>query len=242
MRHIDLQTTQNVTIEYRLASLPDRLLAFAMDVMVVPGAYLILAAILLSDFVEGWGAMVAFVFLPLFLFLTYYFLSEYFAGGTTIGKRALNIRVVKLDEEEPAALDYFLRTILLLIDGGSFGIVGSLLITGTVKRQRLGDLAANTSVIKIPKVMPFRLEDILRISTKDEYEPQFPQVQHLKEEDMLFIKRLLQRYRNHPNEAHRQAVVKTVQRVEEVLGIAHGPLSGMEFLTTLLKDYIVLTR
>ena len=242
MRQIDLQTTQNVTIEYDLATLPDRLMAFVVDVVVVPGAYLILAAILLSDVVEGWSATVAFGFFPLFLFLGYYFLSQYLSGGTTIGKRALNIRVVKLDEEEPAALDYFLRTILLLVDGGSFGIVGSLLITGTVKRQRLGDLAANTSVIKIPKVMPFRLEDILRISTKNEYEPQFPQVQQLKEADMLFIKRLIQRYRSHPNEAHRQAVVKTVRRIETVLGVSHGQRSGLEFLTTLLKDYIVLTR
>lgn len=246
MAKIDLQTTQNVTIEYDLAGLGDRLFAFVLDLLLVLGSYYLIVSLIIRPivgYVTGWTSNVLYGYLPLFLFLGYYFCTEYFTHGQTVGKRALRIRVVQLDNEDPGATDFLLRTVFIMIDGlFCLGILGSLFISSTAKRQRLGDLVANTSVIKLPKTLQFRLEDILKISSIDEYEPVYPEVKRIGEQDMLFVKRLLNRYHAHPNEAHRRAVIQTVEKFESVLSIQRGDLTPLNFLQTLLKDYIVLTR
>ena len=246
MAKLDLQTTQNVTIEYDLAGLGDRLFAFVLDLLLVLGTYYLFMAGVVQPLVggvSGWTANVLYGYLPIFLFLGYYFCTEYLIQGQTVGKRALRIRVVQLDNEDPGATDYLLRTVFILIDGiFCLGIIGSLFISSTIKRQRLGDLVANTSVIKLPKTLQFRLEDILKISSIEEYEPVFPEIKRIEERDMLFVKRLLNRYHAHPNEAHRRALLLAVEKFESVLHIQRGELTPVHFLQTLLKDYIVLTR
>ena len=70
--------------------------------------------------------------------------------GQTLGKRALGIRVVGEDRAStPGAGKIAIRTLLRLIDGILFYLVGLivLLLTGR-RRQRLGDLAAGTFVVR----------------------------------------------------------------------------------------------
>jgi uncharacterized RDD family membrane protein YckC len=63
-------------------------------------------------------------------------------GGQSIGKRLLGIRVVQGSTGEPCTLPRsFIRNIL-----GAFGVVDAAFALG-IKRQRLGDLAAGTSVV-----------------------------------------------------------------------------------------------
>lgn len=83
------------------------------------------------------------------LTLGYYGVLEAISGQT-LGKRALGVRVVGEDRSStPAAGKIAIRTLLRLIDGILFYLVGLIvvLVTGE-RRQRLGDLAAGTFVVR----------------------------------------------------------------------------------------------
>jgi uncharacterized RDD family membrane protein YckC len=249
VKTIDITTTQNVTIEYELASMRERALAWLLDLVVVVFGYillfqllrLLLAGVELED-IGGWLMVLGlFPFLAFFLYNTFF---EIWNLGQTLGKKALNIRVVRLDGKDPEWSDVVLRAVMHLVDSiFSSGLVGVLFIKTTAKGQRLGDLAANTTVIKVYSLRyQFLLKDILSISTLDNYEPAYPQVRKLQERDMLFIKNVLARLQRYPNQAHDEVVEDLVSQLMPVLGIEKRPANRQEFLRTLLRDYIVLTR
>ena len=245
---IDIRTTQNVTIEYELAGLRERALAFMLDTFLLMAAYFILFTMLTIVFSAGWlddgGWVRVFVFLPFLVFFLYNILFEIMNGGQTIGKRAMGIKVVRLDGKDPEWGDVVLRALLQLVDSlFSSGVVGALLVKTTPKSQRLGDMAANTTVIKIGNTrFQFTLHDILSISSLDNYQPLFPQVRNLTERDMIFIKNTISRYQQYPNDAHHNVVEDLVTHLMPILDIEKRPPNRIEFLKTLLRDYVVLTR
>ena len=248
MNTIDIRTTQNVTIEYELASLRERFLAFLIDVLIVGVVCMVIAFTmisLLSDEVleSGFFLRALFSFFPIGAFILYQLLSEVIADGQSLGKKALGIKVVKLDGEEPGLSDFLLRAVFHLVDTiFSFGIVAALLVSSSEKHQRLGDLTANTTVIRIKFNLLFRLEDILKINSLEDYEPEYPQVKQLSEQDMLLIKNIISRYRKFRNDAHHQVVEELVDKLQDELDIDNVPKDRIAFLKTLIRDYIVLTR
>ncbi|MEL6945287.1 MAG: RDD family protein [Bacteroidota bacterium] len=247
MKTIDIKTSQNVVIEYELAALRDRLLGAFLDVLIVFGAYFILLLLIIratgANFSEGFVAYVVFGLLPLAVFVLYQFLFELLGNGQSIGKRVMHTRVVKTDGSELEIGDFLVRAVFYLIDGFlSAGVVGSLAILSSGKHQRFGDYAANTTIVRLRSSLAFELEDILSIDSIDDYEPTYPQVRELSEEDMLVIKNTITRYKNHRNEAHREAILQLTKRLEKVLDIPNSPNPKLDFLKTLIRDYIVLTR
>ncbi|MFQ5445816.1 MAG: RDD family protein, partial [Saprospiraceae bacterium] len=103
MASIEIRTTQNVTIEYELASLRDRFFAFFADLVIYYLAYYLLWMILVSVFdgaITQWG--ISFIgMLNVVGLLFYHLLSEVFANGQSLGKKALSLKVVRLDGQEP---------------------------------------------------------------------------------------------------------------------------------------------
>ena len=245
---IEIRTTQNVTIEYELAGLRERALAWLLDSFLLVVAYFMLFTVLTTIFGSGWlndgGWVRVIVFLPFLLLFGYHTLFEIMNGGQSLGKKAMAIKVVRLDGKDPEWGDVVLRVLLQLVDSVfSSGVIGALLIKTTPKSQRLGDMAANTTVIKIGNArFQFSLGDILRISSLDNYQPVFPQVRTLAERDMIFIKNTISRYQEYPNNAHHEVVEDLVTHLMPILNIEQRPLNRIEFLKTLLRDYIVLTR
>ena len=69
-------------------------------------------------------------------------------SGQTLGKRIINIKVVKADGSRCDMSSAFLRSILRIIDSLFIGIVGIIVILTTEKKQRIGDIVANTIVVK----------------------------------------------------------------------------------------------
>lgn len=248
MKSIDITTTQNVTIEYEHASLRERILAYLLDALILTVGYFMFVLLLKAIFGNGLFSGVsdfAIVWLsPIAVFFLYNILFEIWNGGQTPGKKAMNIKVIRLDGKDPEWGDVVLRSILHLVDSlASAGVIGLLLIKTTGKCQRLGDMAANTTVIRLfASRFLFRLEDILSISSLETYTPIYPQVRTLSERDMIFIKNALTRYQNFPNNAHYNVVVDLSSYVAPLLQLDHSPNNRVEFLKTLLRDYIVLTR
>lgn len=94
--------------------------------------------------------LVVFPIYTLILFAYYIILEGPLGKGQTIGKKILKIRVVMLEDQ--STIDYgvsFIRNILRAIDGLFMYFVGFMSIQGSDKKQRLGDKAAKTIVIKI---------------------------------------------------------------------------------------------
>jgi uncharacterized RDD family membrane protein YckC len=93
---------------------------------------------------NGVGALVYFA-----LALLYYFAFEA-SIGRTVGKLFLSLRVVAADGGRPSGVAIALRTLLRIVDWlPLFYLAGfiAMLATGT-RRQRLGDLAAKTGVVR----------------------------------------------------------------------------------------------
>ncbi|MEM8524265.1 MAG: RDD family protein [Bacteroidota bacterium] len=247
MKTIDIKTSQNVVIEYELAALRDRLFGAFLDIVIVFGGYFILLLLIIRaaslDLSEGFVGYVVFGLMPLAAFVLYQFLFELLGNGQSIGKRVMRTKVVKTDGSELEIGDFLVRAVFYLIDGFlSGGVVGSLAILSSSKHQRFGDYASNTTVVRLRSSLAFELNDILNIDSIDAYEPSYPQVRELNEEDMLVIKNTITRYQSHKNEAHREAVLLLTKRLEKVLDIPNSPNPKLEFLKTLIRDYIVLTR
>jgi uncharacterized RDD family membrane protein YckC len=99
-----------------------------------------------SFFLDGAGAA-----LFIALVLLYYFVLEA-TIGQTVGKLLLNVRVACSDGSRPPVSAVAIRTVLRVVDSlPAFYLVGfiTMMATGT-RRQRLGDLAAKTSIVLTP--------------------------------------------------------------------------------------------
>jgi len=247
MPTIDITTTQNVTIEYELAGPQDRFLAFFIDAVIVGALFILIFLVLFDTWakdIEEGGMLGHFLsFLPLTLFVIYHLLSEILANGQSWGKKAAGIKVVRLDGEEPGWSDYLLRAVFHVVDTFlSFCALAGILINSSAKKQRLGDMTANTVVIKTRFNKRFQLTDILKINSIEEYEPTYLEVRKLREQDLLLIKSAIQRYHSHKNPAHTEVIDKLVNHLVMVLDLDEVPTKKIEFLQTLIRDYIVLTR
>jgi uncharacterized RDD family membrane protein YckC len=244
MRTVELFTTQNVSIAYELATLRERVFAALLDLL----AYLIVGIVFLS--VSVMAAVGASTYLGYLLFVTYVLFAALFSligetmlEGQTLGKRLLAIRVVKLTGEIPEFKDYVARwSVRFLEIWLTFGSLAALLATSSAKGQRLGDLLAGTTVVRLRPSQTFSLRDILTIRDSSNYEPRFPEVVRFSEKDLLLIKTVLGRHAQFPNPAHRKALETLSDQVARQLGLPASPADRIGFLRTVINDYIVLTR
>jgi uncharacterized RDD family membrane protein YckC len=138
------------------ASILERFVAQLVDglILAVVGTFLMIplgiAAILanpLGFFFAGYGALIWLFWLLVPLLYFSYFEST---SGQSVGKSLMSIRVV--DVATGARIDFaraLIRNILRIVDFLPFlYIVGAIIIVATPGHQRLGDLAANTIVVR----------------------------------------------------------------------------------------------
>ena len=242
MRKINITTTQNVTINYQLASVWQRVLAWLLDYVIICLGIVILSVLYQFVFLGAGQGYLQFLIITPIYFL-YHFVSEVVSGGRSIGKMAAGIGVIKLTGREPTISDYFTRWAFRLIDlGVSFGSLAFIFINTSEKSQRLGDLLAQTIVVKVKPSLQVQLKDILNIETAKNYSPVYPNIKKFSEKDMLLIKYTLERYHKYPNKSHLEALDLLTLKMKNELEISNTKQSNMEFLRTLVKDYIVLTR
>ncbi len=249
MKTIDILTSNNVTIQYELASVGQRLLALMLDLAIV-FVYAILISFIIGGVLSGasFGGgsdlaqiVVYLLYMPVIMF--YNLFCEVFFNGQTIGKKALQIRVVKVSGEPPTLGDYFIRWTYRLLDIiMSVGAIAAVFVSSSEKSQRLGDMAANTTVVRLNPSNKYSIRDILKIAKKGSYDPVYVNVISLSDEDMLLIKNSIDRVKKYPNNANKKFVLKLVDKVAKKLHVEEVPKNKIKFLRTLLKDYIVLTR
>ncbi len=81
------------------------------------------------------------------VWLVYYAVMEATLGAT-VGKMALGVRVVMEDGSKCTWQGAIVRNLLRIIDGLFLYLVGAILVWSSKTRQRLGDRAGNTVVIR----------------------------------------------------------------------------------------------
>lgn len=244
MQTIEIQTSQNVNIEYPVASIGERIVAAIIDVLIMVG-YLIAVFFLyiwILDATEGSSlyfpvAYGVIFFLPMFF---YHLLCEIFLNGQSFGKKIMKMRVVKLDGSQAGIGSFFLRWILAPIDYFLYGAVGIVTMIINGKGQRLGDLAAHTTVVKLKTEA--KLEDTILRATPVNYEVKFPQVSALTDKDIAIVKDVLDMNFKKPDlMMYEDMLQKTKGAVEKKIGVT-TTLHPLNFLDTVLKDYNYLLR
>lgn len=247
LKNIEILTANNITIQYEAASLMNRGLALFID-YIVKGIYVIIISIVLTIISLSLGSSEGVVEVLIYIvyilpFMFYSLVMEFLLKGQTIGKLAMGIRVINLNGENASFKDLTMRWVYQIVDFWlSFGGIGALFIATTEKSQRLGDVLANTAVIKNKPTQTYTVFDILNIKDKSKHEPVYLGVTQFTDEDMILIKNAISRYRKYPNNAHKTLIIELSKNITEALGLEEVPPKKISFLNQVLQDFIVLTR
>ncbi|TAE95622.1 MAG: RDD family protein, partial [Runella slithyformis] len=208
---VRVQTSQNVDVEYEPASIGERILANLIDYLIYI-AWGIGGILLFQAFHSGGSLSTFFSILFLFLPIAFYPLfTEYFLNGQTLGKKALKIRVVRLDGGKPTLGAYILRWLLIVIDSQLFTpFVAVVAVAAGGKGQRVGDIAAGTTVVKINKTVS--LDDITYQPLAENYTVRYPEAAQLSDRDIETVRVVLRK-------ANFDLTNRTAERVSGVLNV-----------------------
>jgi len=132
----------------KYATILQRIGAFLIDMIIITILSGILIAIGFIGSAAAGTLFFGFALAGFTILFLYFVVLETIWEGQTVGKKVLNIRVVKENGKKIKLVDSLLRNILRIIDNQIAGVVAVLLIVFTAKRQRLGDLVAGTIVVK----------------------------------------------------------------------------------------------
>lgn len=96
---------------------------------------------------SGWASGAA-ALMTLAVWLVVFVLVPARYGGTP-AMMLLGLRIVRTDGERPSAGRLLGRALLLVVDSIAGGLVGWIVMLCSAKRQRIGDHAADTVVIRV---------------------------------------------------------------------------------------------
>lgn len=237
MDEFKINTAQNVTINQNVALVTSRISAFLIDAFIIAAYYILLFILLnylgLSDF-EELNMMYLIASLPVFF---YHLLFEVLMNGQTPGKYWVKIRVIKVDGSKPTFSSFILRWVLRIIDitisGGSLAL---LCLIFNRKGQRIGDMAAGTTVIS--EKQKIGLTDTILEDLDENYIPTFPQVTVLSDRDVQNIKML---FKESIASGNHSAILKLSNKIKELTNIS-SDLLPIDFINTVLKDYNYYTQ
>ncbi len=227
---LKIDTTQNVGITFQLASPGERALSWFIDAMIKFTWILIIGEVFKTTrmFADLWGLMLLIMLLPI---LFYNILCELFMNGQSVGKAIVKTRVMKMDGGQPALSNYLMRWIFGLLEFNLFPGLGLIVYFWNGKGQRLGDVFAGTTVIKVNKQITFEETTALEIPAN--YQPTFPQVTNLSQREIEVIKEGIVFYRKYQNY---KVLNNLAHKVANTLDVTTN-LSQLDFLQVVVGDY-----
>lgn len=267
MKTLQINTTQNVNIDFALANEMERVGAFLIDnVLKIGYLWLIYTFIEMDSFgkvaFDGWSevAINIIICLPVII---YSVVQESLFNGQTLGKMFLKIRVVNIDGFKPSTADYLMRWFLRIIDFNLFFIliiyvsvvgldeydgfiimlfligkcIGVISVAMSKKNQRIGDISANTVVISLKDKAEFSHTILENI--EDSYKPKYPNVIKLSDNDARIIK---DTFTAASKDKDYRTLIKLRIKIEEVTGIKSEEKTDIEFINKVLKDYNYYTQ
>ena len=162
----ELPTQRTPTPSY--ASIGARLLGQVVDGLIALGVFVIVGA-LVANRSGGWTEngfnltgvpALAAIGITSAIVLLYFFIAEALTG-VTAGKLVAGVRVQSTDGSSIGFAASLVRNLLRLIDGIGGYLVGGIVALISPRRQRLGDMAAGTVVLRRPVSAGVRLGSAL---------------------------------------------------------------------------------
>jgi len=160
---LELETQEGVVITMPLAGPLARFLAWALDLACLGGALTILGTLTtpfsrLSPELAGALGLITFFVIK----TTYSVLLEFFWRGQTLGKRLLRLRVLDSQGLRLSLSQVVVRNLLRAVDAIPLAyVVGGIAVLASRRRQRLGDLAAQTVVVRLRRQARPNVEGVL---------------------------------------------------------------------------------
>ena len=257
MSLIKISTIFNIDLEFEIAPVFKRILAYLVDFTILllyifGMKYLYYNGVTASDdyLKQRIGLDMLTISLPMLL---YPVVCEVLMHGQTVGKKIFNIRVISLSGGEPTLSQYLIRWMFrvfewpflfgyIMFSGTAFtayifmtiflGLSVAIIIAVTRKNQRLGDLAANTVVVDTRS--DFGVNDTVFMEIDEEnYEVKYPEVLRLSDRDINTIKNVLDISQKNRQQDLCERVALKIQTVLSVT----TDLPAEDFLQRLLEDY-----
>ncbi|QNJ98441.1 RDD family protein [Constantimarinum furrinae] len=236
MDNFQIETAQNVNIVQNVAGVGDRILAYLIDLLILI-IYVVIVSVILA-WTELSPDLSFLVIMTIGLpILLYHLLWEMFWNGQSPGKAVLKIRVVKLDGSKPAFSNYLLRWLLRIIDvsitSGALALV-TILMNG--RGQRLGDMAATTTVISEKKTISF--SQTILADIPEDYQPLYPQVTIFTDLEIQTIKNVFTDAKYNGNH---NVILKLSERLSNVMEVTYEG-TPIQFVDRVIKDYNYYTQ
>jgi uncharacterized RDD family membrane protein YckC len=160
---LTIQTPEGIAFSLPLACPVTRCLAWVIDlgcisvVVSVARAILTLASLISADLSEALGILAYFA-----AQIGYGIVCEWFWRGQTVGKRLLGLRVMDAQGLRLQFSQVVLRNLLRFVDAlPGFYLVGGVVSLLNARAQRLGDLVANTIVVRKLKLPEPDIDQLL---------------------------------------------------------------------------------
>jgi len=238
MSFIEVSTSHNIVVRFELASVLQRILAWFIDIFILV-VFTIIALTVLKNEVLYW-----IVIFPIWTF--YHFFWEVINKGQSPGKMLMRIRVVTLKGRTPLVLDYFTRWIFRMIDlTFSLGALATIFVSSSGQNQRVGDVLAQTAVVRKRNENNISLKSITDLDSEDDErnnEIKYPGIAAFSDDDMLLLKQTLIRYRRKGSDSNKKVLKTIAEGIAKELNVNVKEASSLQFLDKVLYDYIVLTR
>ena len=239
---IEVQTTQNVTIDYEPAGLGKRILGYLIDFVIL--VLWIIGCIWILSITSSFGmdAVFAgdvgaiFIFILIFTPIIFYdLLFEILNDGQSPGKMLMKIKVVNIDGTTPSTSSFLIRWLFRLVDFSmTEGFLGVIMIAVTKKSQRLGDLLAGTTVIDLKLNNRNRELSITDLDFHEDYKVSYVDVlDRLSDKDIQTITSIIEDRRMRDSDYFNQ---RLADRIKAITGyIYDGP--DRVFLKKIVSDY-----
>ncbi|HLH54386.1 MAG TPA: RDD family protein [Verrucomicrobiae bacterium] len=160
---LQIRTPEGIVFSQLLASPVTRFLAWLVDLLCIStvittfGFLLVPLQLISVDLASGVATLSYFA-----ISIGYGVCFEWWWRGQTIGKKLLRLRVVDAEALRLQFSQIALRNLLRFVDSlPLFYLVGGLVCWFSSKSQRLGDIAANTVVVRFPRVSEPDLDQLL---------------------------------------------------------------------------------
>jgi uncharacterized RDD family membrane protein YckC len=236
MNTISITTSQNIEIEYELASIGDRIVAYLIDGLIII-AYVVIVMLTLNFGVISSSNL--WIFFLLFLPVMFYSLiNEIVFNGQSVGKKAMSTKVISLNGEQPTLSQYLLRWLFRLVDFSVLtGLIALVTVALTEKKQRVGDLVAGTTVVKTKRRTGFD-QTFYAPTAPTDYVVTYPEVINLRDTDIQLVKEVILSVQRSGNSF---VSLQAQQKIEKVLNIKSRDPEPIYFLNRVLADYNHLT-
>jgi uncharacterized RDD family membrane protein YckC len=227
----NISTSQNVTIQFNLASVGERAVAWVIDLAIMLSLYGLGFDIFSSGFnisitENSYGILL--VLLPILL---YHFLFEWLGQGASPGKRLMKLKVVMQDGSSPSLGAYAARHItrpfeFLVVPGLAFLVY---LFSGT--GQRLGDMLAQTLVVRNQNRVQLKSQTVKALP--DDYKPVFKAAQNLRPSDIQIVRDVAKIYMESLNP---KILAELREQMEATLN-TQSELKDIPYIQQVVNDY-----